>query len=165
MLHVVRLIADEVRVVAQYPVVRLRVAEEKRVVDDNDVRRLRRLARLEEVTAVSHRALLPQTGAALRRDPAPQVPALPEGGVLSYVAGVRLLLPQGDGEQLGALARREPLVEHLPPPRLADVVPSPLQERCGEVHVQHSLEERNVPEKELLLKILRVGGNDDTLAV
>ena len=149
------------RVVAQRE-----VGEEEVMVDDDDVALHRALVHGGDEAAVEIGALLPGAKIAARVDLGPRGAALGQRLDLGAVAEFGGLLPVRDDLEIGDLF--EPgehgvlvgVVDLL----AARVVVAPLHVADLERPREVLLEERDVLEKKLLLKVLRAGGNDDPLA-
>jgi hypothetical protein len=143
------------------------VGEEQVVVDDDDVRFERRLARLQHEAVGVKRAMGTEAVVARRRDERPDRRVLGDVGERAAIAGRRRVRECDDAGQVARiLARRKPSFRSgSRKVVVADVVGAALEQRNRQRKTQRVADERQVALEELILQRLRPRGNDHLAAV
>ena len=167
---VVGLVQNEVFVLPEHGVFRDDVGKEQGVIDHHDMGLLGRAAHLVGKTppigAATLRPAIPGIGTHFC--PQPGIAARVKAVVFRNVPGLRLLGPYREGQRANALVFAEERIdigEGRLPPVEADVIPAAFEQHVAKGDVEDALEMGQVFEKQLLLKVFRIGGNDDAAAI
>ncbi len=143
------------------------VGEEEMMVDDDDIRLQRVLARLHHEALAIEAALAAEAVFARRRDQRPDRSVLRHVGELAAVAALRRPREGDDLRQVTRiLARRQPTFARRPlEVMVADVIGAALEQRDRDRQAQRIADHRHVALVELVLQRLRAGRDDHLAAV
>ena len=143
------------------------VGEEQMMVDDDDVRFERRLARLQHEAVGVERAFGAEAVVARRRDERPDRRVLRDVGQRAAIAGLGRAGERDDLRQVPRVVarRKAPVGRGSLEMMVADVVRAALEQRERDRNLQRVAHERQVALEELVLQRLGAGGHDHLAAV